>query len=237
MIKSRQDLRYYIEEDSVANPPAKNFIHYIKDWVFQNEKFYIHKYLVILRHLEFYKNRKKSLLSGLLYLYYLIKWKRLSHRTGMTIPPNCSGPGLKLYHTVNSRTAMTAETKLGARVTLRPGVVFGYQGDTARESLASPVIEDDVEFSWGAKAFGKVHIGRGALINANSVVLSNIPPYAIVVGNPGKVIGFTKNPEEIIEYEKEHYPIEDRLSLDYLERNYQKYFISRIDTIRKYTKI
>ena len=236
-LKSKEDLKYYIKEDSFANPPCKNILVYIKDWIFQNEKFYLHKYLVTLRHLEYYKNNRDKIIYKLFYLYYLMKWKRQSHKTGLTIPPNCCGPGLRLYHTVNTRTAMTSETVIGARVTLRPGVVFGYQGDSTRESLNSPVIEDDVEFSWGAKAFGKVHIGRGALINANSVVLSNIPPYAIVVGNPGKVIGFTKNPQEVIEYEEQHYPIDKRIPLDLLEKNYNKFFISRIDEIRKYTKV
>ena len=41
-------------------------------------------------------------------------------------------------------------------------------------------------------------IGNGVVVGANSVVTKDIPPYAIVVGSPAKVIGyrFTK---EIIE--------------------------------------
>lgn len=39
------------------------------------------------------------------------------------------------------------------------------------------------------------HIGDGAIIGAGAVVTKNIPPYAIVVGNPGKIVRyrFSKN--------------------------------------------
>ncbi len=33
-----------------------------------------------------------------------------------------------------------------------------------------------------------VHIGDGAIIGANSVVASDIPPYAVAVGNPCRVV-------------------------------------------------
>ena len=33
-----------------------------------------------------------------------------------------------------------------------------------------------------------VHIGDGAIIGTNSVVASDIPPYAIAVGNPCRVV-------------------------------------------------
>ena len=33
-----------------------------------------------------------------------------------------------------------------------------------------------------------VHIGQGAVIGAGSVVSQDVPPYSVVVGNPGKVI-------------------------------------------------
>ena len=35
---------------------------------------------------------------------------------------------------------------------------------------------------------GGVHIGDGAIIGANSVVASDIPPYAVAVGNPCRVV-------------------------------------------------
>lgn len=40
-------------------------------------------------------------------------------------------------------------------------------------------------------------IGHGAIIGANSVVAGDIPPYAIAVGSPAKVIKFRFDPETI----------------------------------------
>ncbi len=80
-------------------------------------------------------------------------------------------------------------------------------------------------------------IGRLAKIGAGSYVRSNIPPYAIVIGNPAKIVGFKMTPEEIIEYEKTHYDENDRLPLDLLQKNYKKYFLSRCKEIRQWCKI
>jgi virginiamycin A acetyltransferase len=40
-------------------------------------------------------------------------------------------------------------------------------------------------------------IGTGAVIGANSVVFQDVPPYAIVKGNPGRITGYRFAPETI----------------------------------------
>lgn len=50
------------------------------------------------------------------------------------------------------------------------------------------VIEDNVWIGDKATILPNVHIGEGAIIGANSVVSINVPSYAIVAGNPAKVI-------------------------------------------------
>lgn len=50
------------------------------------------------------------------------------------------------------------------------------------------IIEDDVWIGEGASILGSLHIGRGSVIGANSVVTKDVPPYALVVGNPAKII-------------------------------------------------
>ncbi|MBY3004076.1 acyltransferase [Rhizobium leguminosarum] len=49
-------------------------------------------------------------------------------------------------------------------------------------------IGNDVWIGAGAKILMNVKIGNGAVIGANSVVLTDIPEYAIAVGSPAKVI-------------------------------------------------
>ena len=66
-------------------------------------------------------------------------------------------------------------------------------------------------------------IGRHAVIATGAVVLKPVPPYAIVAGVPAKVVKFVATPDEIVEYEKKHYPEDQRLSLECLLHNYQAY--------------
>jgi len=56
------------------------------------------------------------------------------------------------------------------------------------------VIEDDVWVGAAVFVMPGVTIGKGAIISACSVVSKSIPPYAIVAGNPGRVIGWRRKP-------------------------------------------
>ena len=50
------------------------------------------------------------------------------------------------------------------------------------------VVGNDVWIGQNVTVLPGVHIGNGAIIGANSVVASDIPPYCVAVGNPCKVI-------------------------------------------------
>lgn len=50
------------------------------------------------------------------------------------------------------------------------------------------VIGNDVWIGQNAVILPGVHIGDGAIIGANSVVGSDVPPYTVVVGNPAKPV-------------------------------------------------
>lgn len=54
------------------------------------------------------------------------------------------------------------------------------------------IIEDDVWLGEKVSVMVGVHIGRGAIIGANSVVTKDIPAYAVAVGSPAKVIKMLK---------------------------------------------
>ena len=68
-------------------------------------------------------------------------------------------------------------------------------------AVAKPVkIGNDVWIGEGVTILtsnGRIVIGNGAVIGANSVVAKDVPPYAIVVGNPARVIKYRFD-EEII---------------------------------------
>lgn len=51
------------------------------------------------------------------------------------------------------------------------------------------VVEHDVWIGYGATILSGVHLGRGTIVAAGSVVTKSTPAYAIVVGNPARVVG------------------------------------------------
>ena len=107
--------------------------------------------------------------------------------------------------------------------------------DTKREKL---VICDHVNLGTKSIITESCHrIGRYAKIGAGAVVRNNIPPYAIVIGNPAKVINFIFTPKEMAEFERQNYPEEERTSLDLYTRQYNKLYLDNLDTILNYNKL
>ncbi len=64
------------------------------------------------------------------------------------------------------------------------------------------IIDDDVWIGYGAVILSGVHINRGAIIAAGSVVTKDIPAYQIAAGNPAKIIGCRFGGEEIETHER-----------------------------------
>lgn len=65
-----------------------------------------------------------------------------------------------------------------------------FQGNVEIPDNSEIVIEDDV---WiGAKVIitKKRHIGKGSILAAGAVVTKDVPPYAVVGGNPAKIIKY-----------------------------------------------
>ncbi len=50
------------------------------------------------------------------------------------------------------------------------------------------IIDDNVWIGDKVTILPNVHIGRGAIIGANSVVTKDVPSYAVVAGNPAKIV-------------------------------------------------
>lgn len=73
---------------------------------------------------------------------------------------------------------------IGDECVLMPGVLIG----ATLVNHEMPLLEDAVVVGAGAKVLGPITIGRGAVIAANSVVTSDVPPFCLVAGNPARVI-------------------------------------------------
>lgn len=57
-------------------------------------------------------------------------------------------------------------------------------------------IEDFVSIGTSATIMGGITIGKGAVIGAGAVVTKDVPQYAVVVGNPAKVIRYGEKNNE-----------------------------------------
>ncbi|WP_313386845.1 acyltransferase [Chishuiella sp.] len=61
-------------------------------------------------------------------------------------------------------------------------------GPKNEDIISDIIIEDNVWLGRSVTILGGVKIGEGAIIGANSIVVKDIPPYSIAVGNPAKVV-------------------------------------------------
>lgn len=87
------------------------------------------------------------------------------------------------------------------------GNLFGYDKEVKSGDFKNVVnnvelcyafVGNDVWIGQDVTIMDGIHIGNGAIIATGSVVTKNVPPYAIVGGNPAKIIRY-RFPEEIIE--------------------------------------
>ena len=93
------------------------------------------------------------------------------------------------------------ELNIGANVCINDGVIILTAthdvDDPAWRQIAKTVhIEDYAWIASHAKILPGVRIGRGAVVGACAVVSKDVPPGAIVVGNPARILN-KKRPEEL----------------------------------------
>ena len=83
-------------------------------------------------------------------------------------------------------------------------------------------IEEDVWMGENVSILCK-KVGRGSIIAAGAVVTKDVPPYAVVGGVPAKFIKFHFTIDEVIEHEKQLYPVDERIPRESLTRLFNEY--------------
>ena len=103
---------------------------------------------------------------------------------GSEISPGTDiGGGLYIAHPIG--TVIFAR-HIGTNCTIISSVTIGL-----RKGWDFPVIGDNVYIGAGARVLGGIHVGDGAVIGANAVVIYDVPAGATVVGVPA-----TRNPDQ-----------------------------------------
>jgi serine O-acetyltransferase len=112
-------------------------------------------------------------------LQYLV---RLLHRVEISQRAHIA-PGLYLGH---AATILIGPTTIGANCSVGHNVTIGYGVGAQRPGL--PVIGNDVWIGPGATLTGAITVGDGATIGAGAIVSQDVPPGALVMGNPARVV-------------------------------------------------
>ena len=92
--------------------------------------------------------------------------------------------GVFIDHGMGVVIGETAEVHRGT--VIYQGVTLGGTGK--ERGKRHPTIMEDVVISAGARVLGGFTVGKGAKIGAGAVVLKEVPPYATVVGIPGRIV-------------------------------------------------
>lgn len=91
------------------------------------------------------------------------------------------GKGFRIVHP--ERVRIHADVVIGERVGIMHGVTIGVN-----MFPGAPVIGNDVFIGANATVIGKIKIGDGARIAANTLVISNVPAGAMAIGVPAKIM-------------------------------------------------
>ena len=168
MIKSKNDLKYYLQQDHKAlgiySSRKRPRPFYDEVWKFQ----------IALRKAEYAVNCRQ----GLIYTPYRIFRKLIFHKwsvqCGFSIPINVFGPGLSIAH--YGTIVVNANAKIGRNCRIQEGVNIGTSGDDS-----APRIGNNVFIGTGAKIIGDIVTGDDVAIGAGAVVVHSFTENGITV--------------------------------------------------------
>lgn len=152
----------------------------------------------------------KALVGGVA----LVAQKGVEITTGISIPPACEvGEGLYIGHFGTIIFAVSA--RIGHNCSVAQNVTVGPA--VSGEARGAPVIGDRVFIGAHSVITGGITVGDDAMICAGSVVTRPVPPRALVMGNPARVISY-EGSFEYVHYDGMHADPARRASLDAASR-------------------
>lgn len=167
MIKSKNDLKEYLEADRIHLGYTYNSPR-LRDIVW--------RYEIYLRKSEYYNNVNGGVFHKIAGSYYKLLWNVVGLLCGFSIGLNCFGKGLSISHI--GTIVVNHEARIGENCRLHVCVNIG---------TGSPQIGNNVYIGPGAKIFGKIKIANGIKIGANAVVNKDfLIEGKTIVGVPAK---------------------------------------------------
>lgn len=149
--------------------------------------------------------------------------------TGIEIHPGAKiGRRFFIDHGMGVVIGETSE--IGDDVLMYQGVVLG--GTSLEKKKRHPTLENNVVIGSGAIVLGAINIGDNARIGAGSVVVTDVPPNATVVGVPGRIgMGFSAKEIQTLEHGKLPDPIADAIRFVMKEQGKLDERIKKMETL------
>lgn len=145
------------------------------------------------KNFEYYVGKSRVSIGPFTYGFKHMRVLQWGEEANLQIGSFCSiANGVTIFLGGNHRTDWITTFPFGHIFTSQLGGegIEGHPG-----TLGDVVIGNDVWIGSGSTIMSGVRIGDGAVIAANSHVVTNVAPYAIVGGNPAKHIKFRFDPE------------------------------------------
>jgi sugar O-acyltransferase (sialic acid O-acetyltransferase NeuD family) len=127
--------------------------------------------------------------------------EKFKYKFGIAVhPSSVISPSAKLLEgtVVMPNVAVNASSFIGKHVILNTGCVVDHDckiGDYAHISPQAALtggveVGEGTNIGVAACVIPGIKIGKWAIIGAGTVVISDVPDYAVVVGNPGRIIKY-----------------------------------------------
>ena len=120
---------------------------------------------------------------------------------------------------IGNRVTIKSGVQIWDGVTLEDDVFVGPNASFSNDKfprskkhqkeVLRTVIRKGASISSGAVLLPGIEVGENAMIGAGAVVTNNVPPNAIVKGNPGRITGYVEAPP--IELNESHFNSQDAL--------------------------
>jgi serine O-acetyltransferase len=128
---------------------------------------------------------KPFLLRAPFSVAYRTAFRYIRNHYGIELPYSVK-LGRKVVIEHQGAIVVHGDTVIGDGCIIRQGVTLGNR--RLDEPFDAPVLGHHVNVGAGAKILGRIAVGDGASIGANSVVLTDVPAGRIAIGVPAKLL-------------------------------------------------
>ena len=125
----------------------------------------------------------KGVISEAIYHSHAIISENIQIDSGTVIMPGAivnSGCRIGKHCIINSGAVIEHDVRLGDFVHIAPNAVL----------TGNVSVDEGTQVGTGASVIPGIKIGKWASIGAGAVIIEDVPDFAVVVGNPGKIIKY-----------------------------------------------